>query len=213
MELKRNFTLFSVEIYSCLFCFFVCRRITEAAGYKDHKIQVASCLISLKVEPLPALLVNHSGTPLIKIVLTHVLVRATQCKLPNPPNSTHILMIRLHFLQRRNTGKCFLFHCWMYLLVVRHFIRCFMVWLLQQELDALAWNLSALFLALSYVRRWVSTTYWGLWNWACPVKRANPVLFFYGFLLSLLAFFPLTEHVASRNQTDYRYLNCKLGAL
>ncbi|MED6247944.1 hypothetical protein ATANTOWER_021776, partial [Ataeniobius toweri] len=48
-------------------------RITESANYKDHKIQVASCLISLKVEPLPALLVNHSGPPLIKIVLTHVL--------------------------------------------------------------------------------------------------------------------------------------------
>uniref|UniRef100_A0A672JIE1 Adhesion G protein-coupled receptor D1 n=1 Tax=Salarias fasciatus TaxID=181472 RepID=A0A672JIE1_SALFA len=38
-------------------------------------ILVASCLISLKVEPLPALSVNLSGTPLIKIVLTHVLVR------------------------------------------------------------------------------------------------------------------------------------------
>ncbi|PWA18448.1 hypothetical protein CCH79_00009783, partial [Gambusia affinis] len=49
-------------------------RITEAADYKDHMIQIASCLISLKVEPLPPLLVNHSGAPLIKIVLTHVLV-------------------------------------------------------------------------------------------------------------------------------------------
>uniref|UniRef100_A0A669BCG5 Adhesion G protein-coupled receptor D1 n=1 Tax=Oreochromis niloticus TaxID=8128 RepID=A0A669BCG5_ORENI len=50
-------------------------RINEAADYKDHKIHVASCLISLKVEPLPALSVNLSGAPLIKIVLTHVLVR------------------------------------------------------------------------------------------------------------------------------------------
>uniref|UniRef100_A0AAX7UZ67 Adhesion G protein-coupled receptor D1 n=1 Tax=Astatotilapia calliptera TaxID=8154 RepID=A0AAX7UZ67_ASTCA len=48
-------------------------RINEAADYKDHKIHVASCLISLKVEPLPALSVNLSGAPLIKIVLTHVL--------------------------------------------------------------------------------------------------------------------------------------------
>ncbi|KAJ8401101.1 hypothetical protein AAFF_G00390580 [Aldrovandia affinis] len=48
-------------------------RITEAAGFKDHKIQVASFLISLKVEPSPALSVNLSGAPLIKIVLTHLL--------------------------------------------------------------------------------------------------------------------------------------------
>uniref|UniRef100_A0A8C8K6D7 Adhesion G protein-coupled receptor D1 n=1 Tax=Oncorhynchus tshawytscha TaxID=74940 RepID=A0A8C8K6D7_ONCTS len=40
-----------------------------------HKIQVASFLISLKVEPSPALSVNLSGAPLIKIVLTHILVR------------------------------------------------------------------------------------------------------------------------------------------
>uniref|UniRef100_A0A671TNB2 Adhesion G protein-coupled receptor D1 n=1 Tax=Sparus aurata TaxID=8175 RepID=A0A671TNB2_SPAAU len=46
-------------------------RINEAADFKDHKIQVASCLISLKVEPSPALSVNLSGAPLIKIVLTH----------------------------------------------------------------------------------------------------------------------------------------------
>uniref|UniRef100_A0A8C8MNS7 Adhesion G protein-coupled receptor D1 n=1 Tax=Oncorhynchus tshawytscha TaxID=74940 RepID=A0A8C8MNS7_ONCTS len=50
-------------------------RINEAADFKDHKIQVASFLISLKVEPSPALSVNLSGAPLIKIVLTHILVR------------------------------------------------------------------------------------------------------------------------------------------
>lgn len=50
-------------------------RINEATDFKDHKMQVASCLISLKVEPSPALSVNLSGAPLIKIVLTHVLVR------------------------------------------------------------------------------------------------------------------------------------------
>ncbi|CAB1319683.1 unnamed protein product, partial [Coregonus sp. 'balchen'] len=48
-------------------------RINEAADFKDHKIQVASFLISLKVEPSPALSVNLSGSPLIKIVLTHIL--------------------------------------------------------------------------------------------------------------------------------------------
>ena len=48
--------------------------INQASDFKDHKIQVASFLISLKVEPSPALAVNLSGAPLIKIVLTHVLV-------------------------------------------------------------------------------------------------------------------------------------------
>uniref|UniRef100_A0A674C9Z8 Adhesion G protein-coupled receptor D1 n=1 Tax=Salmo trutta TaxID=8032 RepID=A0A674C9Z8_SALTR len=52
--------------------------INEAADFKDHKIQVASFLISLKVEPSPALSVNLSGSPLIKIVLTHILVRQGQ---------------------------------------------------------------------------------------------------------------------------------------
>lgn len=50
-------------------------RINEAADFKDHKIQVASCLISLKVEPSPALSHSLLGGPLIKIVLTHMLVR------------------------------------------------------------------------------------------------------------------------------------------
>lgn len=59
--------------YTCLFSV----RINEAADFKDHKIQVASCLISLKVEPSPALSSNLLGGPLIKIVLTHMLVRLT----------------------------------------------------------------------------------------------------------------------------------------
>uniref|UniRef100_A0A8C3G5Z0 Adhesion G protein-coupled receptor D1 n=1 Tax=Cyclopterus lumpus TaxID=8103 RepID=A0A8C3G5Z0_CYCLU len=42
--------------------------------YSNKDIQVASCLISLKVEPSPALSVNLSGAPLIKIVLTHILL-------------------------------------------------------------------------------------------------------------------------------------------
>ncbi|XP_071060494.1 adhesion G-protein coupled receptor D1 isoform X5 [Pseudochaenichthys georgianus] len=49
-------------------------RINEASDFKDHKIQVASYLISLKVEPSPALSFNLSGAPLIKIVLTHILL-------------------------------------------------------------------------------------------------------------------------------------------
>ncbi|MBN3296600.1 AGRD1 protein, partial [Amia calva] len=48
-------------------------KINEAADYKDYKIQVTSYLISLKVEPPPALSINLSGSPVIKIVLTHLL--------------------------------------------------------------------------------------------------------------------------------------------
>lgn len=54
--------------------FFFSVRISKAADFKDHKIQVASCLISLKVEPSPALSSSLLGGPLIKIVLTHLLV-------------------------------------------------------------------------------------------------------------------------------------------
>uniref|UniRef100_A0AAQ5YQV6 Adhesion G protein-coupled receptor D1 n=1 Tax=Amphiprion ocellaris TaxID=80972 RepID=A0AAQ5YQV6_AMPOC len=65
-------------------------RINEAADFRDHKIQVASCLISLKVEPLPALSVNLSGAPLIKIVLTHVLTREQQDQVLNQSNKVFL---------------------------------------------------------------------------------------------------------------------------
>uniref|UniRef100_A0A3B5MAE9 Uncharacterized protein n=1 Tax=Xiphophorus couchianus TaxID=32473 RepID=A0A3B5MAE9_9TELE len=65
-------------------------RITKAADYKDHKIQIASCLISLKVEPLPPLLVNHSGAPLIKIVLTHFLTKEQQDQILNQSNKVFL---------------------------------------------------------------------------------------------------------------------------
>lgn len=81
-----NVSLFLLDCF--FFAFF--SRITKAADYKDHKIQIASCLISLKVEPLPPLLVNHSGAPLIKIVLTHFLVRITQL-------ITQTLLVRLMY--------------------------------------------------------------------------------------------------------------------
>uniref|UniRef100_A0A4W5L8X1 Adhesion G protein-coupled receptor D1 n=1 Tax=Hucho hucho TaxID=62062 RepID=A0A4W5L8X1_9TELE len=61
--------LIGVRVTFCI----ISLRINEAADFKDHKIQVASFLISLKVEPSPALSVNLSGSPLIKIVLTHIL--------------------------------------------------------------------------------------------------------------------------------------------
>lgn len=68
--------MYSWRRFPSYFCLFSVR-INEAADFKDHKIQVASCLISLKVEPSPALSNNLLGGPLIKIVLTHMLVRLT----------------------------------------------------------------------------------------------------------------------------------------
>ncbi|CAG5920891.1 unnamed protein product [Menidia menidia] len=65
-------------------------RINEAAEFKDHKIQVASCLISLKVEPSPALSVNLSGAPLIKIVLSHVLSKEQQDQVLNQSNKVFL---------------------------------------------------------------------------------------------------------------------------
>lgn len=65
-------------------------RINEATDFKDHKIQVASCLISLKVEPSPALSVNLSGSPLIKIVLTHTLTKEQQDQVLNQSNKVFL---------------------------------------------------------------------------------------------------------------------------
>ncbi|KAM8866597.1 adhesion G-protein coupled receptor D1 isoform 5-T5 [Synchiropus picturatus] len=65
-------------------------RINEASDFKDHNIQVASCLISLKVEPQPALSINLSGAPLIKIVLTHVLTREQQDQIVNQSNKVFL---------------------------------------------------------------------------------------------------------------------------
>uniref|UniRef100_A0A8C5EB96 Adhesion G protein-coupled receptor D1 n=1 Tax=Gouania willdenowi TaxID=441366 RepID=A0A8C5EB96_GOUWI len=65
-------------------------RINKAADFKDHKIQVASCLISLKVEPSPTLSINLSGTPLIKIVLTHVLSKEQQDQVLNQSNEVFL---------------------------------------------------------------------------------------------------------------------------
>ncbi|RLV96883.1 hypothetical protein DV515_00012374 [Chloebia gouldiae] len=46
-------------------------RIAEAAAYKGYMISASSFLISIKVEPLPQLSHNLSGSPLITIQLTH----------------------------------------------------------------------------------------------------------------------------------------------
>lgn len=65
-------------------------RISRAADFQDHKIQVASSLISLKVEPSPALSVNLSGAPLIKIVLTHVLNKEQENEASNQSNKVFL---------------------------------------------------------------------------------------------------------------------------
>ncbi|CAL8343213.1 unnamed protein product [Lota lota] len=65
-------------------------RINGAADFKDHKIQVASYLISLKVEPSPALSLNLSGSPLIKIVLTHMLTKDQEEQAVNQSNKVFL---------------------------------------------------------------------------------------------------------------------------
>uniref|UniRef100_A0AAR2K801 Adhesion G protein-coupled receptor D1 n=1 Tax=Pygocentrus nattereri TaxID=42514 RepID=A0AAR2K801_PYGNA len=65
-------------------------RINEAVDFKDCKIQVASYLISLKVEPLPALSVNLSAEPLIRIVLTHQLSKEQHVQALNQSNKVFL---------------------------------------------------------------------------------------------------------------------------
>ncbi|XP_026198055.1 adhesion G-protein coupled receptor D1 isoform X2 [Anabas testudineus] len=72
-------------------------KINEAADFMDHKIQVASNLISLKVEPSPALSLNLSGAPLIKIVLTHVLTKEQQDRIQNESNRVFLYCAFLNY--------------------------------------------------------------------------------------------------------------------
>ncbi|XP_024130996.1 adhesion G-protein coupled receptor D1 isoform X1 [Oryzias melastigma] len=65
-------------------------RINDAVDFKDHTMEIASHLISLKVEPVPALSVNLSGAPLIKIVLTHVLTNKQQDQVLNQSNKVFL---------------------------------------------------------------------------------------------------------------------------
>ncbi|XP_027016819.2 adhesion G-protein coupled receptor D1 isoform X7 [Tachysurus fulvidraco] len=65
-------------------------RINEAVEFKEHKIQVASYLISLKVEPSPALSVNLSSEPLIRIMLTHQLSKEQQLQAVNDSNKVFL---------------------------------------------------------------------------------------------------------------------------
>ncbi|XP_051508987.1 adhesion G-protein coupled receptor D1-like [Myxocyprinus asiaticus] len=65
-------------------------RINEAVDFKDHKIQMASHLISLKVEPSPTLSINLSTEPLIRIVLTHQLSKEQQLQALNQSNKVFL---------------------------------------------------------------------------------------------------------------------------
>uniref|UniRef100_A0A8C8A2R5 Adhesion G-protein coupled receptor D1 n=1 Tax=Oryzias sinensis TaxID=183150 RepID=A0A8C8A2R5_9TELE len=65
-------------------------RINDAVDFKDHTMEIASHLISLKVEPVPTLSVNLSGAPLIKIVLTHVLTNKQQDQVLNQSNKVFL---------------------------------------------------------------------------------------------------------------------------
>uniref|UniRef100_A0A8C1Z528 Adhesion G protein-coupled receptor D1 n=1 Tax=Cyprinus carpio TaxID=7962 RepID=A0A8C1Z528_CYPCA len=57
---------------------------------RNHKIQMASHLISLKVEPSPALSFNLSTEPLIRIVLTHQLSKEQQLQALNQSNKVFL---------------------------------------------------------------------------------------------------------------------------
>ncbi|XP_062855458.1 adhesion G-protein coupled receptor D1 isoform X2 [Trichomycterus rosablanca] len=65
-------------------------RISAAVEFKDYKIQVASYLISLKVEPSPVLSVNLSSEPLIRIMLTHQLSVDQQLQAINQSNKVFL---------------------------------------------------------------------------------------------------------------------------
>lgn len=144
---------------------FLSLRINKASDFKDHKIQIASCLISLKVEPLPALSINLSGAPLIKIVLTHVLVRITHAVsrrlLLWPMFLSVMFSVRVSHVGK--IGRLFLsaVGCGTPTLSEERgpsFVCCY-----SSRIPSL-WNPSALFLALSYAR-WPSIPDQGPCRW------------------------------------------------
>ncbi|NWH97749.1 AGRD1 protein, partial [Tichodroma muraria] len=65
-------------------------RIAEAAAYKGYMISASSYLISIKVEPLPQLSYNLSGSPLITIQLTHRLTPRQYSQALNKSNRVHL---------------------------------------------------------------------------------------------------------------------------
>ncbi|KAJ8285836.1 hypothetical protein GJAV_G00031470 [Gymnothorax javanicus] len=75
-------------------------KINEAVNFKDHKIQVASFLISLKVQPTPALSGNLSGAPLIKIVLIHLLNKEQYSLASNQSNKVFLYCAFLDYSEK-----------------------------------------------------------------------------------------------------------------
>ncbi|NWV37081.1 AGRD1 protein, partial [Grantiella picta] len=65
-------------------------KIAEAAAYKGYLISASSYLISIKVEPLPKLSYNLSGSPLITIQLTHKLTPRQYSQALNKSNRVHL---------------------------------------------------------------------------------------------------------------------------
>uniref|UniRef100_A0A8C3QSU1 Adhesion G protein-coupled receptor D1 n=1 Tax=Cyanoderma ruficeps TaxID=181631 RepID=A0A8C3QSU1_9PASS len=67
-----------------------CSEIAEAAAYKGYMISASSHLISLKVEPLPQLSYNLSGSPLVTIQLTHRMTPRQYSQALNKSNRVHL---------------------------------------------------------------------------------------------------------------------------
>uniref|UniRef100_A0A8C3QTP1 Adhesion G-protein coupled receptor D1 n=1 Tax=Cyanoderma ruficeps TaxID=181631 RepID=A0A8C3QTP1_9PASS len=65
-------------------------KIAEAAAYKGYMISASSHLISLKVEPLPQLSYNLSGSPLVTIQLTHRMTPRQYSQALNKSNRVHL---------------------------------------------------------------------------------------------------------------------------
>ncbi|NWI72981.1 AGRD1 protein, partial [Dryoscopus gambensis] len=65
-------------------------KIAEAAAHKGYTISASSHLISIKVDPLPKLSYNLSGSPLITIQLTHKLTPRQYSQALNKSNRVHL---------------------------------------------------------------------------------------------------------------------------
>ncbi|NWV66474.1 AGRD1 protein, partial [Malurus elegans] len=65
-------------------------RIAEAAAHKGFLISASSSLISIKVEPVPRLCPNLSGSPLITIQLSHKLTPKQYSQALNKSNRVHL---------------------------------------------------------------------------------------------------------------------------
>ncbi|NXH58551.1 AGRD1 protein, partial [Rhabdornis inornatus] len=65
-------------------------RIAEAAAYKGYMISASSYLISVKVEPLPQLSYNLSGSPVLSIQLSHRLTPRQYSQALNKSNRVHL---------------------------------------------------------------------------------------------------------------------------